>query len=163
MDPVCPCHTTMGRGTWGCVNGACQHPHCVDRIFDRHPGMNRHRRSGSVEDVRTEQQRQRRCPTLCRVRVINGRSLRRCPVILLSDTAPTGTIERSAARASDCISALVATQLVVSICSLLIRGRPQSGYRPCLGSPCIGIPQIPGRAAFSRQVSETHAALGLMT
>ena len=75
MDSVCPYHTAMQRGTWGRVNGACQHPHCADRIFDRHPGMNRHRRSGSVEDVRTEQQRQRRRPALCRVRVKNGRSL----------------------------------------------------------------------------------------
>ena len=129
MDPVCPCHTTMERGTWGRVNGACQHPHCVDRIIDRHPGMNRHRRSGSVEDVRTEQKRQRRRPALCRVRVVNGRSLRGCPFILLSDTAPTGTIERSAARASDCISAVAATQLAVSIfatCPEL--GRPQLEY-----------------------------------
>ena len=111
--------------------------------------MNRHRRSGSVEDVRTEQKRQRRRPALCRVRVINGRSLRGCPFILLSDTAPTGTIERSAARAGDCISAVAGTQLGgFDFCNLSwIRERPQLGCRPCLGSPYIRVPPTPGRAA----------------
>ena len=161
MDSVCPYHTAMQRGTWGRVNGACQHPHCADRIFDRHPGMNRHRRSGSVEDVRTEQKRQRRRPALCRVRVVNGRSLRGCPFILLSDTAPTGTIERSAARASDCISAVAATQLAVSIfatCSEL-GSALNSGTAPVWDRPALESLKSRAEQPFSRLVSETHAAL----